>query len=135
MQNAYPMKKLRTLQEFLRERLANKEKAISYLDVSLEEYQIDGDTSFFLQGIRNVIEAQGGVVELAKQIQVDAETLSEVLSSKHAPQLDTLINIITTLGGRLSIIPLDDAEPGPEDYPIAPSKSTVPEIEVSTEIR
>lgn len=129
------MRKLRTLQEFLRERLANKEKAIGYLDVSLEEYQIDGDTRFFLQGICNVIEAQGGVVELAKQIQVNAETLSEVLSSKNAPQLDTLINIITALGGRLSIVPLEDAEPSIEDYPVAASKSTVPEIEVPTESR
>ena len=58
------MRKLRTLQEFLRERLADKEKAIGYLDVSLEEYQIDGDTPFFLKGLRNVIEAQGGVVAL-----------------------------------------------------------------------
>ena len=129
------MKKLRTLQEFLRERLANKEKAIGYLDVSLEEYQIDRDTSFFLQGIRNVIEAQGGVVEFAKQIQVDAETLSEVLSSKNTPQLDTLINIITALGGRLSIVPLEDEESSIEDYPVAPSKSTVPETEVPTEIQ
>ena len=127
------MRKLRTLQEFLRERLANKEKAIGYLDVSLEEYQIDGDTSFFLQGIRNVIEAQGGVVELAKQIQINAETLSEVLSSKNAPQLDTLINIITALGGRLSIVPLEDAEASIADYPVAPSKSTVPELEVPTQ--
>ena len=131
------MRKLRTLQEFLRERLANKEKAIGYLDVSLEEYQIDGDTSFFLQGIRNVIEAQGGVVELAKQIQVDAETLSEVLSSKNAPQLDTLINIITTLGGRLSVVPLEcvDQNVEIEGYPNVPQEGIDSSFKVATENR
>ena len=55
------MRKLRTFHEFLMEELANREHAIGYLDVALEEYQEDGDTSFFLKGIRNVVEAQGGI--------------------------------------------------------------------------
>ena len=108
------MRKLRTLQEFLRERLADKGKAIGYLDVSLEEYQIDGDTSFLLKGLRNVIEAQGGVGVLAKQTQIEAEVLLEVLSSKEAPRLDVLINIITALGGQLSIVPLESVDPSVE---------------------
>ena len=45
----------------LMERLAaDKEKAIGYLDVALEEYQEDGDTPFFLLGLQNVIAARGG---------------------------------------------------------------------------
>ena len=40
------MRKLRTFHEFLMEELANREHAIGYLDVALEEYQEDGDTSF-----------------------------------------------------------------------------------------
>ena len=55
------MEKLRTWHEFLIEQLTDREEAIGYLQVSLEEYLIDGDTPFFLKGIRNVIEAQGGV--------------------------------------------------------------------------
>ena len=108
------MRKLRTLQEFLRERLADRGKAIGYLDVSLEEYQIDGDTSFLLKGLRNVIEAQGGVGVLAKQTQIEAEVLLEVLSSEEAPRLDVLINIITALGGQLSIVPLESVDPSVE---------------------
>lgn len=131
------MRKLRTLQEFLRERLADRGKAIGYLDVSLEEYQIDGDTSFFLKGLRNVIEAQGGVGALAKQTQIETEVLLEVFSSEKAPQLDTFINIITALGGRLSIAPLDAADPSievaTEAHPVAPREGEAPRAEVATE--
>ncbi len=133
------MRKLRTLQEFLRERLADRGKAISYLDVSLEEYQIDGDTPFFLKGLRNVIEAQGGVGILAKQTQIEAEVLLEVLSSKEAPRLDMLINIITALGGQLSIVPLEAVDPSVEvttkNYPVAPREAAPPRVEVTTESR
>ena len=131
------MRKLRTLQEFLRERLADRGKAIGYLDVSLEEYQIDGDTPFFLKGLRNVIEAQGGVGAFAKQTQIEAEVLLEVLSSEEAPQLDILINIITALGGQLSIVPLETVYPSvevtTEDCPVAPREAAAPKVEVATE--
>lgn len=133
------MRKLRTLQEFLRERLTDKGKAIGYLDVSLEEYQIDGDTSFLLKGLRNVIEAQGGVGVLAKQTQIEAEVLLEVLSSKEAPRLDILINIITALGGQLSIVPLESVDPSVEvattDRPVAPREVPPSRVEVATESR
>ncbi len=41
------MEKLTTWHEFLIEKLANREKAMSYLQVLLEEYLIDGDMPFF----------------------------------------------------------------------------------------
>jgi DNA-binding phage protein len=133
------MRKLRTLQEFLRERLADREKALGYLDVSLEEYQIDGDTSFLLKGLRNVIEAQGGVGVLAKQTQIEAAVLLAVLSSKEAPRLDMLINIITALGGQLSIVPLEAVDPSVEvattDRGVAPREPAPPRVEVATESR
>ena len=40
------MRKFRTLHDFLMEGLANREEAVDYLDVALEEYQEDGDTPF-----------------------------------------------------------------------------------------
>ena len=49
------MKKLSTWREVLIEQLAeNREEAIGYLQLSLEEYQIDGDTPFFLLGPPNL---------------------------------------------------------------------------------
>ena len=53
--------------DFLMEQLAERKAAIDYLQVSLEAYQVDGDTFFFLKEIPTMIEAQGGVEELAKR--------------------------------------------------------------------
>ncbi len=129
------MKKLRTLHEFLMERFAaDMEEAISYLDVALEEYQEDGDTLFFLLGLEHVIEAQGGVSEVAKKIGIAPQVLSDVLSSEEAPRLDTLNTILRGLECRLSIQPLKDASSSVgKDYSVAPTESTDPNLEISTE--
>ena len=105
------MRKLRTFHEFLMEELANREHAIGYLDVALEEYQEDGDTSFFLKGIRNVVEAQGGFPELAKRTHMSPDALQKILSSDKAPHIDTLGTILNALGCRLSIEPLEAKKP------------------------
>ena len=100
------MKKLTTWHEFLIEKLANREEAISYLQVSLEEYLVDGDTPFFLKGIRNVVEAQGGIPEVAKQAGITPKALSEFLSSRDSLHLGTLSAVLKALGWQLSIEPL-----------------------------
>lgn len=117
------MTELRTWHEILIADLAaNRAEAIDYLDLSLQEYQIDGDTSFFLKGIRNIIEALGGVTEIAKQTDTEPEILFKVLSSDDVPCIDTLNIIANALGCRLSIEPLAAVSPNPEvrdkDYPI-----------------
>ena len=91
---------------YLMKRLADPEKARCYLNVSLEEYQVDGDTSFFLVGLRNVVEAYGGAPAFADQAGIELEDLLETLSSETAPRLDTFISILTALGCQLSIAPL-----------------------------
>ena len=132
------MRKLRTLHEFLMERFAaDSEEAIGYLDVALEEYQEDGDTLFFLLGLQHVIEARGGVSEVAKKIGIAPQVLSDVLSSEKAPRLDTLNTILQGLGCRLSIQPLKDASSGghyaDESYPVTPRESADSNLEVTTE--
>ncbi|MCY3723836.1 MAG: transcriptional regulator [Candidatus Poribacteria bacterium] len=100
------MREMGDWHEYLIERLTNPEKARSYLNVSLEEYQVDGDLPFFLIGLRNVVEAQGGVPTLAKRMGIIPEELSEILSGEVAPRFDMFISILTTLGYQLSIVPL-----------------------------
>ena len=128
------MRKLRTLHEFLMERFAaDNEEAIGYLDVALEEYQEDGDTPFFLLGLQNVIEAQGGVSEVAKKIGIAPQVLSDVLSSEKAPRLDTLRTILQALGCRLSIEPLKDTNASADKVDsVAPTENTEPRLEVAT---
>ena len=126
------MTEYQTWHEYLIERLAaDHEKRVSYLDVALEEYQEDGDTPFFLMGIQNVIEARGGVSEVAKKIGIAPQVLSDLLSSEKAPRLDTLNTILHGLGCRLSIQPLKDADSSPDkDYSMATRENADPHLEV-----
>lgn len=105
------MREYRTWEEILIERFTSDwEEAIGYLDVALEEYQEDGDTPFFLLGLQNVIEARGGVSEVAKKIGIAPQVISDLLSSEEAPQIDLLSAVLTVLGCRLSIQPLEATE-------------------------
>ena len=93
------------------EGLANREEAVDYLDVALEEYQEDGDTPFLLRSLKIVIEAQGGIIELAKRTHMSPDALEKVLSSEKAPHIDTLGIILNALGCRLSIVPIKAEKP------------------------
>ena len=102
------MREYRTWEEILMERFtADWKEAIGYLDVALEEYQEDGDTPFFLMGLQNVVEARGGVSEVAKQAGIEVQCLSNMLTSEETPRLDILITVLSALGCRLSIRPLE----------------------------
>lgn len=132
------MTKLRTWHEILIEDLAaHPEEVIDYFDMSLQEYQLDGDTRFFLKGIRNIIEALGGVSEIAKQTNTAPETLLDLLSSDEAPRLDTLNTLANALGCRLSIEPIMAAnssrETQDEDHPVPPREAIPPSLEISND--
>ena len=102
------MRKYRKWREIVIEQLAaDWEAAIDYIQFAIEEYQVDGDTAVFLLSLRTFIESQGGVAKLAKKTGMDPQTLTKVLSSEDAPRIDTLRIILTALGCRLSISPLE----------------------------
>ena len=98
---------MRTWRAYLIERFAaDQEAAIRYLKLSLEEYQVDGDTPLLLLALRTVVESQGGIPALAKKTGIAPESLSDILSSDEAPRIDTLVTILNALGGHLSIDPI-----------------------------
>ena len=78
--------------------------------MALEEYQEDGDTLFFLSGVENVIQAQGGIEDLAKRVGIDPQILLEMLASKESPRLDMFNKILRGLGCQLSIEPLENVD-------------------------
>lgn len=132
------MREYRTWEEILIERFTSDwEEAIGYLDVALEEYQEDGDTPFFLLGLQNVIEARGGVSEVAKKIGIAPQVISDLLSSEEAPQIDLLSAVLTVLGCRLSIQPLEATECSAEtvagETSIVSSEISSPSSEVVVE--
>ena len=96
------MREMGNWREYFIERLASdREAAIDYLQLTLEEYQTDGDLPFFLKGLRTFIESQGGVSELSKRTGIDAETLLYILSGEDAPRLDMLRTMLNTFECRL----------------------------------
>ena len=132
------MREYRTWEEILMERFTSDwEEAIGYLDVALEEYQEDGDTPFFLQGLQNVVEARGGIAEVAKKIGMAPQLLSDMLSGEEALRIDTFSSILTTLGCQLSIQPLEATECSTEsvagETSIVSSKLSSPNPEVVEE--
>ena len=117
--------------------LSTPEEAIDYFDMSLQEYQLDGDTRFFLKGIRNIIEALWGVSEIAKQTNTAPEVILDLLSSDDVPRLDTLNAFANALGCRLSIEPImaanSSSETKDEDHPVPPQEATPPSLEISND--
>ncbi len=101
------MKKMRTYREYLIEIFADRDEAIGHLQVALEDYQTHGNTDIFLFLLETVVEAQGGIAELAKQTDTKPHVLSDALTSDNVPLIDRLGTILKALGYRLSIEPLE----------------------------
>lgn len=83
--------------------LANKDEAIAYLKVALEEYEEDHDTEVFMLALRNVAQAQGGMGKLSEKTKLNREHLYRILSKRGNPRLITLDTVLRGLGFRLSI--------------------------------
>ena len=101
------MRKMRTLREYLIERLVDKERAIGYLQAILDDYYIYGGAAVVMDALDTVVEAQGGVSKLAKQTNMDPQMLSKVLSNEKTPLIDALGIVLKALGYQLSIKPLE----------------------------
>ena len=100
------MREMGNGREYQLERLTNdREEAIDYLQLTLEEYLVDGDLPFFLKGLQTFVESQGEVSEFSKCTSIEPEIFWEALSGTNAPLLDMLRSILNTLECRLSIEP------------------------------
>ena len=101
------MRKMRTWNEYLIEVLANRDEAIGHLEAILEDYQLFQNPAVIRDALQTVVEAQGGVSELAKQTDMDPQVLSKVLSNEDTPLIDALGTVLNALGYQLSIKPLE----------------------------
>ena len=100
------MRKMRTWRECLIEQIAERESAIAYLQAILEDYQIYKNRATVQRSLRTVVEAQGGVSKLAKQIDMDPQILSKMISNDDTPLIEVLGIVLKTLGYQLSIQPI-----------------------------
>ena len=98
---------MRTYREYLIDIFTDRDEAIGHLQVALEDYQTHRNTDIFLFLLETVVEAQGGIAELAKQTDTKPHVLSDALTSEDVPLIDRLGTILKALGYQLSIEPLE----------------------------
>ena len=103
------MKIYGTWDAFIVEQLKEQGDVGGFLDAVMEEYQIHRDLAIIQLALQYVVEAQGGISELTKQIDIEPDLLSEVLENTKAPRIDTLRTVLSALGCRLPIEPLETA--------------------------
>lgn len=112
------MKRESTWRKYLTERLSlNREETVHFLDAIMEEFLIYENITTLQSALKVVIEAHGGITELATRTHMSPDALHKILSSDKAPHVDTLGTILNALGCRLSVVPLAKDEPNLESAP------------------
>ncbi len=86
-------------QDSLVEALRDPKEAAAYLDAALEA----GDRGAFLLAIRNVIDALGGMTQMARHTGLNRENLYRVLSDQGNPELKSLEKLLKGMGLRLAV--------------------------------
>jgi probable addiction module antidote protein len=89
----------RKYQDSLIAALRDPKEAAAYLDAALEA----GDRAAFLLAIRNVIDALGGMTQIARDTGLNRENLYRVLSKQGNPELNSLEKLLKALGLRLAV--------------------------------
>ena len=92
--------------EWLVNSLQNKKEAAIFLETALEEFQQDGDLKALLISLRHVVEAQGGIGQLAKKIHLNRESLYKMLSAKGDPKFKTVGTLLKGIGFKFSVQPI-----------------------------
>ncbi|MFA5975151.1 MAG: transcriptional regulator [Elusimicrobiota bacterium] len=81
--------------------LKNPCEACAYLNAALAE----GDRRHFLVALRNVAEAQGGLLALSRRTRMNRGHLYQILSRGGNPEIVSLHDILHAVGLDLAIVP------------------------------
>ena len=95
------MAKVRNYKAHLLEQLQDSEEAAAYLNAALQ----DEDPHVFLLALRDIAEAQGGMGWLAKQADLNRESLYRTLSLRGNPRFFNLLAVLDAVGLELTIHP------------------------------
>jgi probable addiction module antidote protein len=82
------------------ERLRDPETAAAYLSIAAK----DEDPAAFLQALRNVTEAMGGIRKIAERTGLNRQQLYRTLSKDGNPELRSLPKILAASGVRLQFV-------------------------------
>ena len=75
-------------------------------DEYLANVLAERDSAAFLIALKDVVDASGGVGELAGHVRIKRPSLYKILSKHGNPTLDTLQEILKPLGLGVSVVPL-----------------------------
>jgi probable addiction module antidote protein len=95
------MKASRSYHDYLIKSLKDPREAAGYLNAALEDYEREA----FLLALRNVAEAHGGLLSLARRTGLHRVNLYRILSKKGNPEIRSLEQILKAFGLRLAVIP------------------------------
>ena len=95
------MKPWRSYNESLKKALKDPEEAAGYLNVVLEE----GDYRMFLVALRNVAEANGGMLYLSRKTKLSRPNLYRMLSKTGKPEIYSLYKVLEAFGLTFSVSP------------------------------
>ena len=87
--------------DYLIESLKDPNEAAGYLNATLDDGDIDG----FLEALRNVVEAYGGMTKLADKASKSRNSLYKTVVGTGNPYLRNTSEILHTLGFHFSITP------------------------------
>ncbi len=94
------MPKKISYQNYLIESLKDSEEAAGYLNAALD----GGDIKVFLLALHNVIQAQGGVANVAYKTEKSRTSLYKALSLKGNPYLESTQAILDAVGLHLQVV-------------------------------
>jgi probable addiction module antidote protein len=87
--------------DYLIESLKDPNEAAGYLNAALDDGDIDG----FLEALRNVVEAHGGMTKLSEKSSKGRNSLYKSISDQGNPYLRNTNEILHALGFHLSVTP------------------------------
>ena len=89
--------------DFMRGELADAERAQTYLEVAIDEFRESGDGDDFLEALRYLAKANGGIAEVARKTGFNRESLYRMLSNRGNPEFRSLDALLHALGFRLAV--------------------------------
>ena len=92
--------------DYLIESLKEPSEAAGYLNMALDDGDIDG----FLEALRNVVEAHGGMTKLSEKSSKGRNSLYKTISGSGNPYLRNTNEILQALGFHLSVAPNEDID-------------------------
>lgn len=86
--------------DWLMKQLQDTDFAAEYLTLAGE----DDDPRSYLTALRNVVEARGGLAQVAEKTHLSRETLYRTLSARGNPTIRTLSAVLKATGLKMSVI-------------------------------